>query len=413
VSGEPAVRSLARAVEVGERLCDPAIRQLRDQPGLEGAAGVAVLFGQLDRIFADEGWDSAAHEFLSIAVRSTEQAGASIPGLFGPVDGLAYATWSLSRDGSRYAGLLAKLDSTLADAALTRAEQLTGDPGNHPFRLYDTVMGLAGTGGYLLARKDDPRLREVLTRVLDSLVVLCGTGPAGPNWFTPPAHLEPGSPIGQQYPDGVFNCGLAHGIPGPLALLALALDAGIAVPGQVEAIRRAGHWLANQRVDDDWGPSWASGVGPAAKQGPPAHNAWCYGALGVARALWLAGRAISDEQLTGLALETMYGIYRRPWAARAVGHSPGLCHGVAGLLQVTARFAAETGEAVFISQAKELTDRLLGLYRPAVRTGYYCVDLDGEPVEQGGLLDGAAGAALALSAASEVEPTWDRLLLLA
>ncbi|MEV6414299.1 lanthionine synthetase LanC family protein [Kribbella sp. NPDC051718] len=47
----------------------------------------------------------------------------------------------------------------------------------------------------------------------------------------------------------------------------------------------------------------------------------------------------------------MAAVYRRPWSARQIGDSPGLCHGVAGLLQITLRFADDTGEPVFTEAA--------------------------------------------------------------
>jgi hypothetical protein len=85
---------------------------------------------------------------------------------------------------------------------------------------------------------------------------------------------------------------------------------------------------------------------------------------------------------------------------------------VAGLLQITVRFANDTGEPMFTEAADDLTERLLELYRPELGTGYYSLQR-GVIAEHLGLLDGAAGAALALLAAgTPTEPAWDQLLLL-
>ena len=47
-------------------------------------------------------------------------------------------------------------------------------------------------------------------------------------------------------PEGNLNCGVAHGAPGSLALMSLALTEGVEVRGQVDAMRRMADWLAAQ-----------------------------------------------------------------------------------------------------------------------------------------------------------------------
>ena len=51
-----------------------------------------------------------------------------------------------------------------------------------------------------------------------------------------------------QYPHGNLNCGLAHGIPGPLATMSLALLAGVTVPGLAEAVDWAASWRPGMRT---------------------------------------------------------------------------------------------------------------------------------------------------------------------
>jgi hypothetical protein len=222
------------------------------------------------------------------------------------------------------------------------------------------------------------------------------------------------------YPHGNLNCGLAHGIPGPLALLALALSRGIAVPGVEETVDRCVEWLIAHRADDQWGVNWPYAValtpeGLPARGAPsdgPSRAAWCYGAPGVARALWLAGVARDQSDWRNLAIEAMKSVYRRPAAARFID-SPTFCHGVAGLLQVTLRFANDTGLPVFTEAAADLTETILAAHEPGSLLGYRNWEPGGTRVDQPGLLDGAPGVLLTLLAAStEVEPSWDRAFLL-
>jgi hypothetical protein len=223
------------------------------------------------------------------------------------------------------------------------------------------------------------------------------------------------------YPNGNLNCGLAHGIPGPLGLMALALRSGVEVNGLKESIDRIANWLSQNRVDDAWGVNWPTAVplapegGSAAGYPPPAapsRSAWCYGGPGVARALWLAGEALDNPGYRELAVEAMKAVYLRPVWWRRID-SPTFCHGVAGLLQTTLRFANDTGSPPFAEAAETLTEQLLSLYDPDSLLGYRSLEPGGQGVDQPALLDGAPGVVLVLlAAATDADPTWDKLFLL-
>ncbi|WP_081593990.1 lanthionine synthetase C family protein [Nocardia brasiliensis] len=408
-----AAEAVAVARTVARRLAAPeSLPPLPDRPallrdGASGAAGCAVLLSRFD---GSEG-ERAAHRCLTAAVRELEHADVRPPGMFDGLTGLAFSALLLSRNGTRYQRLLAELDRGIVRDATSRAAVLAHARHGLPFESFDLVSGITGTGAYLLRRNAYPAaLRSALT----GLVAVCRWDTDLPNWHTPAWSIAPKTPMAESFPGGVLNCGLAHGVPGPLALLSLAELSGISVPGQGEAIAVVGHWLAAHRADDAHGPNWPTGIplpGTAAVE-TRSRNAWCYGGPGVARALWLAGNAIDDTELRSLAVEAMLAASSRFAATAETDPAPGLCHGVAGLLQIMLRFAHDTGDPRFARAAVELTDRLLARYDPAHRFGFRCA---GElPADRPGLLDGAAGIALALLAASTGEmPDWDRMLLLA
>jgi hypothetical protein len=278
----------------------------------------------------------------------------------------------------------------------------------------DVVSGLAGIGAYLLRRRPDGRPTETLHEVLATLVELCSAPGPVPRWWTPPGAA--GAELtDQHYPAGSLNCGLAHGVPGPLALFALSLSAGIEVPGLRTAAATVARWLVEHRRDDAWGPNWAAMVGlppRSAHAERPSRSAWCYGSPGVARALWLAGVALEDSALTSLAVASMEAVHRRPVSERNID-SPTFCHGVAGLLQITLRFAADTGRPIFVEAARQLAGQLHAAYQPESVLGFRNLEPDGTQVDHAGLLDGAPGVMLVLLAAStDVDPAWDRMFLL-
>ena len=406
-----AARAVEVATQTAERMRTPL--DVADHEVVDTAVAAALLHGQLDRHRPDEGWDKVAHGQLAHAAATAARFGTGSVGLSRGLGGVGFATWSLSREGARYQRLIAELDQNIITTVSARAEFLSASPAGPPASLIDVISGLAGTGRYLLSRKDSEPARTALRSVLAGLVAVSGEEEGLPHWHIPPRSLLTGAALPTVYPDGYLDCGLAHGIAGPMALLALALRAGIDVPGQAEAVDRLATWLVAQRIDDEWGANWPSATTLDGEGGEPTHAAWCYGSPGVARALWLAGTALDDDSRRELAVSAMKSVYARPPRARRVEHSPGLCHGVGGLLAITLRFAHDTGDPAFAEAAVEQTERLLALHEPDRPYGFRVQNDKGEKVDEPGLIDGAAGTALALLAAgSDAEPGWDGMLLL-
>lgn len=363
-----------------------------------GGAGLALAFHQLDRCLPGQGWDVPAGGYLAAALRGAGRPGAvRTAGLYRGLGGLAFAARTVAADE----GVLAVLDRGIEDAATAGARGLGGGTHGVAARVFDVISGLTGTGAYLLCRAAEPGAAAALSDVLGALVALCGERAGVPHWHTPAAALS-GDALPRLYPGGALNCGFSHGIAGPLALLALALGAGVSVPGQREAVEWAAGWLLAQRADDGFGPDWPRLVAlPDRSATPAADSSWCYGSPGIARSLWLAGVALDDRSLRDVAAGTVTAALRRPLARHRTHPEAGLCHGVAGLLQITLRFAHDTGDPFFATAAVELTGQLVELAGP-------------NRLRDPGFLTGAAGTALALlAAATSVPPTWDRMLLLA
>jgi hypothetical protein len=393
----------------------------------QGYAGLALLWGYLDSCFVGDGWDVTGREHLELAVRGAE-AGQELPlGLFSGLSGLGFAAWQLSRQGTRYQRLLARLDEAICARAIVMANSLGAQRGGVTVGEFDVISGLSGVGAYVLCRRDQPGPAAALKAVIHSLVDLSADEDGVPRWNTP-ARLLWDEGMKATYPDGNLNCGLAHGIPGPLAFLSLALESGSAVAGLPEAVARMGDWVCANRCDDAWGINWTTAVPlePAvgseagalrpgsAGSAPdgPSRSAWCYGSPGVARALWLAGEALDRDDYRSLAISAMEAVFRRPVTIRRID-SPTFCHGVAGLLAIALRFANETGLPVFIDESRKLVEQILESYRPDSLLGFRSLEVGDREVDQPGLLDGIPGVALVLlAAATGVEPTWDRLFLL-
>jgi lantibiotic biosynthesis protein len=408
----------------------------------QGYAGLAVLCAELDAAQPGAGWDLAGHRHLDAAAADVSWHDGS---LFSGLAGLGFAAALLAAGRPRYERLLRQVDEALEpqlDAALGRLAGASGCRVGD----FDLVSGLTGIGAYLLTRGQlgpapaatgdmaSPAVagchaaaltETMLDRLLRGLARLMADPSTPRPWHTPAALAS--RLLRREYPAGLHNCGLAHGAPGPLALLSLAALADRQVPSLMTAIDATASWLAAHHTGTAEEPDWPDGVpldaageAPTRRSGVPGRAAWCYGAPGVARSLWLAGAAAGEPRWQELAARAIRAVAARPAPAWCLA-TPAFCHGEAGLLQVLRRFAADLGDPVVAAAAQRLAAGLAAGFDPGTLLGVRSLDPDGVPVDQPGLLDGAAGIALALlglpaarpGSATGAGPGWDRMFLLA
>ncbi len=352
----------------------------------DGHCGLAVLFARLSDSSPE--LRGIAHEHLAAAAR-TRRPG--VEGLFDGLPSLGFAARSVARAEGDYRSTLARIDPhvlRLAENALIAEEArlLARVPGAR-MAGYDVTSGLTGVGRYLLAC--GAGARPVLERLLAYLVRMTAPvrvhGHWVPGWWTSDPSLL-AEPV--EHPDGHFNLGMAHGISGPLALLALCHGQGVVVEGQEEAMRRITTWLLSRRGTDEHGPYWPAlvplehEVTCAVDLLPPSRVAWCYGAPGVARAVQLAAAASGELSWAEEAKTTLRAAFRRPretWGIRDAS----LCHGSAGVLHATALVLGRDADVL-----PDLCDHLL-----AQRDRHTVITV---PPNRPGLLDGTAGTLLAL-----------------
>ncbi|MDT9684390.1 lanthionine synthetase LanC family protein [Streptomyces sp. TRM76323] len=202
---------------------------------------------------------------------------------------------------------------------------------------------------------------------------------------------------------GRVNTGMAHGAAGVAAALTAAVrHTG---PAAGDALRRAATWLEAQAYEDERGlPAWpGAGLdGEAPPRGAVARQAWCYGAPGVAWALWDAADALGDAGAASRAADVFTRLADRyDEGFHLGGDGPadvlGLCHGAAGVLAVADAFARHAGHA----GAARLRERLAALLQErlpkalAAPSGWSAELLTGAPGALAALLTAAHGASRA------------------
>lgn len=381
-----------------------------------GFPGLALLFCFLARAFPDESWFEIAVGYLSMAAEATQSEPLTHPGLFEGLSGLASVVALLYQDDRRYSKIYQSLNTQLSLQVQELSwyrEGVTGVAAQD----YDVLNGASGILGYLLTIDDpDGHAQQAIHTLLTYLIWLAETDAGFPQqhrWYIPPAFYPPDQHT--LYPEGYFNCGLAHGAAGPLAALALAWQTGYQLPGQRAAIDSLAHWLTTYSLLDEWGINWSVCIPYPLKNWQnlsATRAAWCHGVPGIARALWLAGRALDNAALCQKAVEAMEGVFRRPEELLAAPAAT-LCHGKGGILAIALRFAQETQSAIILDHIPLLVEQILDQFDPNIACGFQ--DFDSETwVSDPGLRTGACGAVLALLASvTDIAPTWDRAFLLA
>ncbi|GGL02925.1 hypothetical protein Sme01_19370 [Sphaerisporangium melleum] len=387
----------------------------------EGYPGIVLLFAELGH--TDPRAGEIAHAYLSAGAPHAAAAAAAPDGIYRGIPALAFAAAAAARRPGEYAKLLANLDEIIAarTSGLLQQENARLDAGIPGVRLavYDVISGLTGLGRYLLSRPAACRpaavaVAEYVVRLSRPVTV---DGHEVPGWWSPDGatqdtRLHPAR--------GHLNLGMAHGIAGPLALLALAHQHGVNVPGAGEAAHRIAEWLLSWVRTDAYGPHWPAlvtfeeQVAGAAEPSRPVRPSWCYGAPGIARALQLAARAFGRPEWERTALEAVRAAVTRPVTDPRMTGDGGVCHGYAGLLQIIRLMARDTGDPALVQATAPVAGRLAGLFRPNSAFGYGLRLPGGETIPRAGFLEGAAGSALALlgHATGRQATAWDSALLL-
>ena len=397
-----------RTVETIAAALPLAHEQQGEGPGLAGGwAGTALLWAELERARPEALPEGVSSEDTLARAMDEVAAGTYGPDLYAGFSGVAWAVarqepeegWGPGEDP------LGEVDSAL-EAFLSQRP---------PSRNYDLIRGLVGIGVYALERAPRrPAAARCFEQLLAQLAETVERSGGGLAWWTPPDILPPLQR--GMFPEGYYNLGMSHGVAGAVALLALAHARGVGESARTrELLEGATAWLAAQRLPPGEAGLF-SAVIAASEQRQPSRCAWCYGEPGTSLALLAAGRVLGRPEWEALALEGARLAAARPLERTGVNDA-GLCHGASGIGHVFNRLYQATGEPWLREAAVTWLTRALDMAVPGEGVGGYRAyeSRPGQGAQWGalpGLLEGAAGVALALVAgATSRAPRWDRMLL--
>lgn len=393
-----------RAIEEIEH--DLAAR-LPDAPSMGvagGSAGLALFFSYLAA--CREGSNAADHALRAVG-QSIDALGtaAPVPSLYGGFCGVGWTVEHLTREHFEGEGdLCAEIDAALAAILAHPAPDLK----------YELINGLAGFGLYLVERLPHADGTRLLSRILDLLETTAEESAAGTTWFTVPAWVPESQ--SDWMPEGGYNLGVAHGVPGVLGFLAAARRGGVDDPRLARLAEGTVSWLLAQRIHAEDESVFPTGVVPG-QDLKPARTAWCYGDLGIAGVLLPAARSFGRRDWEAEALAMAHRAARRPVGSFRTKDAC-LCHGAVGVAHLFNRLYQATGDGELRDAAVAWYRRALSMRRSGEGIAGFLTWAVVAPRElswlpEPGFLSGAAGIGLGLLAAvTAVEPSWDRVMLL-
>jgi lantibiotic modifying enzyme len=410
LEGEQAARADAAVTAVAEAI-EASLPARNTGFGLAGGqAGIALFFEYLDRARPGAGYGEIAQRRLEQAI-DTLAASLQSPSLFGGFTGVSWVVEHLQ--GGPAEGGEDDEDDPNEDIDAALLAHLGVTPWSHD---YDLVSGLVGYGVYALERLPRASAVACLELVIERLAEMAQPRPEGLAWHHTLDMLpEPNRPW---YPQGVDNLGVAHGSPGVIALLARTIAAGVATERARPLLEGAVSWLLARKLPAGEVSVFPYGSGPGVKI-RPARTAWCYGDPGIAMALLLAGRAAAEPAWEREALALARAVARRPPESCRV-EDAAICHGATGLGHVLNRLYHAFGNPELRSASRAWFGRAFDYLKPGEGVGgfFALIPPDDDPDqlvwrEDASFLSGSTGLALALLAAtSDVEPAWDRVMLL-
>jgi lantibiotic modifying enzyme len=384
-----------------------------------GAAGLALFWAYLAEATQCHADAERAAACLDAAIDTVANYPTS-ESLYGGYTGIAFAVEHLNhrffgdeRDGDADAieqgddecGINETIDYAVYQV-LQKASELDN---------FDLISGSVGHGVYGLERLPHPSALTCLKAVVEQLQRRAvQSSPGLKTWYTPPELLPPWQR--EFAPIGYYNLGLAHGVPGVIALLGHIVAADT-VPEARPLLEEAVDWLLRQKLPSSADSTFSTCI-IEGREPYPSRSAWCYGDPGVAIALLTAARGAQNAMWECQAIDMAKKCTRRAPQHTGV-QDAALCHGAAGLGHIFNRFYQATHDIEFADAARFWLQRALDMHQRDRGFGGFGVNVferDGQEqsVDNAGFLMGASGIGLALLAAiGSTEPTWDRVLLTA
>lgn len=313
--------------------------------------------------------------------------------------GYVYTLEFLSQNCKGYEKLLDTLETILL--ALTK-DRLSEIKRSNIVKeeYFDVIQGVSSVARYLLSKEKLTSEQRVLVKeILNYLADLINNDP------TIYAEYMPNEKLRKKFPSGYINLGVAHGILGPLYVLALGFKK-FDMTQYLLSIEKGLSYYERSFFTNKIGKiiGWNGRVSDAVEnEGFRFNSSWCYGSLGMARVLYNIAKIIDSRKFREMATDVFTSSIDYVNSSEILNNA--ICHGRSGIMLLFNLMYLDTGKIQF----KTISDNLFReIVRAASNSEYIFVERDvyfrGVNFDKVidyidfGLLNGVSGIVLALMA---------------
>ncbi|MDR3217375.1 MAG: lanthionine synthetase C family protein [Dysgonamonadaceae bacterium] len=212
-----------------------------------------------------------------------------------------------------------------------------------------------------------------------------------------------------------YNIALSHGMAGIVIFLSRVVTSGYCDSKVMEMLHGAINYILSQQIDFHQFGSFFPNQSLENKPSFIAKSrlAWCYGDLGIAMSLWLAGKAIRNMEWQDKGLACLLSSTQRLSLTDNYVKDAGICHGSAGIAMIYNRMYLETKRTEFKDSVQYWIDRTLDFAHFEDGLAGYKTHYQDGLVCNYSLLMGIAGVGLVLlSYLEDDKQIWDEMLLI-
>lgn len=272
----------------------------------------------------------------------------------------------------------------------------------------ECVLGLGSIAAYAgrrLKRNKSPELYERIVYHYEKLAIEIDEHTL--TWSQPEYSAYRFNTENRKEPE--FNLGLAHGVPGIIAVLTPALNIPTLRDRVKKLIVNACNWLLQQELDE---PERISFFSTSVDNSNPARLGWCYGDLTIATTLLNVGQSIENPVLIDKAREVaIFSADKNVRQAQVV--DAGVCHGSAGLAVIFKLLFLQFEEPCLLEASEYWFAYTCELYERKGKEGFYRFSgLSGEYEESFSYLSGYGGIGFAMLAMLGGDIDWTDSLFL-
>lgn len=249
---------------------------------------------------------------------------------------------------------------------------------------YDLIFGVTGIGESILFRdklsiEDEKVLKDILY-----YLSLLGWKITRDNVSLPRFYIKSENQMRddekRDFPNGNLNFGLAHGMIGPMILLAKAYKRGYEVHNQLNTIYSIYSLYKEFMLEDKGVMHWPTQLSIEKYLNREKRDdyrirraSWCYGTAGISRGLYLVGKYINDEEIKKIGERSLCGLLNLEFDEYSL-NSPIVCHGYAGLVNILFLMYQEDKNVDYLKVVNQLIYKIVDCYEKKSKYGFILND---------------------------------------